>query len=240
MIDWLLATAKTTLQADYTHIWYIDVAKHLSEIAKLYQLLTPEEQTRANKFKFDKDRQQCIIARAYLRIILSHYVAIPATKFRFTAAQQGKLYLENFPDLQFNVTHSNNIILYAVTYQESIGIDVEDETRVVEYYDLAKRFFAAHEAKALQTLTEDVLRQAFYKIWTKKEAFIKAVGEGLSFPLQDFEVNYLAAIKETVKIYKNENIAAANWIIENFQPIVNYQAAICRKNSLNKIFFYQY
>lgn len=152
-------------------------------------LLDAEERARAARFVFDRHRRRFVVAHAWMRAVLGRCLDRPPTSLRFVAGSHGKPSLVDPPiDIRFNLSHAGERALLAVGLAREIGVDVEKE-RPIETLDLAKRFFAAGEHAYLRALPEDEQHAAFFRCWTRKESFIKAVGEGLSFPLHLFDVS---------------------------------------------------
>ena len=171
------------------HIWSIPLAS--DDLAtQLTNLLNEEEQARATRFYFARDSRRYTIGRATLRLILSHYTGIPADTLRFTYNSYGKpaLAAEHNPrEVTFNLSNSGDHALCAVTHERLVGIDLE-EMKVLDYLQLAGTVFSPHEQAVLRQLPVALRQRAFFNGWTRKEAYIKAHGKGLSMPLADFDV----------------------------------------------------
>lgn len=144
--------------------------------------MIPEELDRCRRLVFEHHRRRQLVACALLRQLLSIHLQRPAEQLRWQKAAHGKPYLAD-GSCHFNLTHSENVAALAVASQE-LGLDVEDRTRRVEYFALGKRFFAPAEALELERSAHP--REFFFEIWTAKEAYIKALGDGLSHPLDQF------------------------------------------------------
>jgi 4'-phosphopantetheinyl transferase len=132
------------------------------------------------------DRQLFLFSRALMRTVLADQLDCKAQDLRFSANGFGKPILQVEPSVHFNLTHSHGAVALAVSKDREVGIDIEDRQRKVEYLALAERYFAAAEARHLQQVSDLNLRDAFFAIWTLKEAYVKAIGRGLSFPLDAF------------------------------------------------------
>ena len=152
-------------------------------------LLDDGERNRAARFVFPADRDRFITAHAWLRITLSRCVNGDPRSLRFVTGPHGKPRLAETPiDLRYNLSHSAERALLAITIAHDAGIDIERE-RPIETLELARRFFAAAESDTLRALPPADRVPAFFRCWTRKEAFIKALGDGLAFPLDGFEVS---------------------------------------------------
>lgn len=149
--------------------------------------LIAEERERCSRLIFEHHRRRQKVACALLRQLLSIHLQRPAAGLRWEKAAHGKPYLAD-RSCFFNLTHSENVAALAVSAQE-VGLDIEDRTRRVEYLALGQRFFAAAEAAELENAADQ--RHFFFEVWTAKEAYIKALGDGLSHPLDQFLTRHL-------------------------------------------------
>lgn len=173
------------------HLWRVDLARPAEEVAGLARLLSADEQDRAARFHFARHRDRFVVARGRLRTILGRYLGCPPARVRFVYGAQGKPALH--PDLQvtdlaFNISHSDQRMLCAVTHGARVGVDVEQIRAPADLDAISARFFAPAEQRALQALPADRQVAGFFACWTRKEAFIKALGGGLSIPLDAFVV----------------------------------------------------
>lgn len=186
---WPLVDRAPPLQADEVQVWQValDSEEHAR---RLEPLLAADERDRAARFHFPRDRRRYVIGRGWLRVLLGEYLAIPPTAICLEASPLGKPCLAGEPgsDLRFNVAHSADVALIAVTRGREIGVDVEGERPDVRWPDLAERFFAPVETAAIQALPEPERRAAFFRCWTRKEAYLKALGLGLHVNLDGFAV----------------------------------------------------
>lgn len=174
------------LNKNAVHIWIVD-----ANYNSLPNFLSATERKRLNSFYFSQDKQIFYQSHNALRLILSHYLSEKPSKIEYELTSYGKPFLKN-KRLQFNLSHTDKMAVIAVTEGAEIGVDIENLNREVEYNDLAKRFFCEAEYQKLVQVYSPKKRNAFFNCWTRKEAFIKAVGEGLSYPLNDFEVTLLS------------------------------------------------
>lgn len=155
----------------------------------LLALLDDDERGRASRFRFAGDRARFVAAHAMTRIAIGRATGCPPDALRFTAGPFGKPRLaESAIDVRFNLSHAGDRALLALTRGREVGIDIE-EHRPLDVLDLAARFFAVDEIHALEALPASEREEAFYRCWTRKEAFIKALGLGLSLPLDCFSVS---------------------------------------------------
>jgi len=181
------------LSRDQVCVWRFGLDAAPADLNELYRLLAPSEQERANRFFNVADSQRSILGRGYLRLLLGQAVGMPGEELQFEYDEFGKprLAAGHRSDLQFSVSHSGDWVLISIAKGRAVGVDVERIRTNIEVSDLAKQFFSANEAKKLGSLTGRALYDAFFACWTSKEAYVKAKGQGLSLPLNDFEVGFL-------------------------------------------------
>ncbi len=152
-------------------------------------LLTGDERERAGRFHFQRDSSAFAISRGLLRTLAGRYLDAPPERLRFDYTPYGKPYLAGQfagSPLRFNLSHAHELVLYAFTSGAEVGVDVEYLRPELAGAEIAERFFSPREVEALLTLPVEGRTEAFFRCWTRKEAFIKAVGQGLSFPLDQF------------------------------------------------------
>ena len=169
------------------HVWSTSLSVDSSIHDRLEQLLSHDEIARANRFKFHQDRARFVVARGVLRVLLAHYAEIPATALCFEVNQFGKPRLVTPTHLHFNVTHSQDIALYAIAHVD-VGIDVEQVRPMPDALDIARSFFRPEEVEALMAMPTDEQVRTFFRTWVRKEAYSKATGEGLSASLDAIHV----------------------------------------------------
>lgn len=160
------------------------------ERATLRTYLTPDERARAARFIAERARDHFTIARGRLRQILGPLCGCPPAELRFVVAEGGKPRLDDESTrLRFNLAHSNELMLCAITRDREVGIDVEHTRTEFEHEAIARRYFSEHEAQCLAAMPPALARDAFFACWTRKEAVIKATGEGMARPLDSFVVS---------------------------------------------------
>jgi len=199
-------------------------------VESLAQLLSGDEQARANRFHFEIHRRQFIVARACLRILLARYVRIEPQVIRFTYSKYGKPELATVSErgarLNFNLAHSGELAVYAFTGIGEIGVDLEDIRPEFTGDDIARRFFSATEVACLDQLPVDQRALAFFNCWTRKEAFIKAKGMGLSLALDQFDVTLAPDAEPAVLSTKWDESEATRWSLRALDPGVGYVGAV--------------
>jgi 4'-phosphopantetheinyl transferase len=160
------------------------------DVPHLRDLLSADERARADRFQFDADRNRCIVARALLRLLLGHCLDCSVEHLAFATDRFGKpaLLAPAMDSLQFNVSHSGDYILVALNRRHAVGVDVEYIRRDLAMEEIAQRFFSSREWHDLSALTSQERPGGFFTCWTRKEAYLKARGEGLRVPLAAFDV----------------------------------------------------
>jgi len=189
---WSEPPAKPTLSPHEVHIWCATVEVCAFDFARLQELLSSDENARAADFRFERDRHRFVAARAFLRTILSLYLDCCPTELDFKYTEYGKPSLVNSQinsNLTFNMAHSGELALYAIALERAIGVDIEQIRQEFAQEEIARRFFSVGEASRLLSLPASDRLKAFFDCWTRKEAFIKAKGLGLSLPLDQFDVS---------------------------------------------------
>ncbi len=222
------------------HVWRVLLDQSSDRTAGALKMLSLDEREVAARYHFNKDRQQFVQARAGLRLVLSGYTGVDPQNLEFTYGQQGKPALANARsqgDLRFNLSRRDGLALIAVTRGREIGIDVELVRRDLPFFEIAEATFSAAESATLCNLPESALSRGFYNCWTRKEAFVKAIGEGLSFPLKQFDVSLIP--NEPARLIavraKNSHTNKSNrWKLYDIAAGENYVAAlVVERNNLN-------
>jgi 4'-phosphopantetheinyl transferase len=180
------------LATDQVHVWRVPLNQNPTRISELRTVLSPDERARADRFHFEKDRIQFIEARAALRLLLSQYLNVHPAELTFSFGEQGKPALANGHSnngLRFNLSRRDGLALIAITRGREIGVDLELVRVDLPLFEMAEVSFSESELATLRSLPENLQAAGFYNCWTRKEAYIKARGEGFSFPLKQFDVS---------------------------------------------------
>jgi len=196
-------------------------------------LLSDAERHRARRFAFDRDARRFIIARARLRELLAARLGVGAESIELEYGAHGKPALSpRFADsdLHFNVSHCDDVAAYAFTCGHAIGIDLEAVRVISDADDIAARYFSRHENTTYRTLNPHDKPLGFFNCWTRKEAFVKALGDGLSVPLDRFDVTL--APGEPAKVLRVENTPGddSGWHLDSLCPAAGYVAAIASQD----------
>jgi 4'-phosphopantetheinyl transferase len=191
--DWTICADPPNPSDDDVHVWRISLVQPDHVIDSVRALLTPDEQARATRFHFARDRDRSIIGRGSLRVLLGRYLGTAPERVNFAYGAFGKPALANpSPGIEFNLTHAGELALCAVARRRPVGIDLEPIRPMPDAERIATRFFSPREQAELLGLPSEERAAAFLRCWTRKEAFIKALGEGLSHPLDQFDVTLAA------------------------------------------------
>jgi 4'-phosphopantetheinyl transferase len=174
------------LPAGEVHVWLASLDGKGANVTSLLSLLNLEEQQRAERFKVNAAREQFVVSRGLLRIVIAKYLKIDPRQVAFTIASSGKPELTGRSDLQFNLSHTEGLTAIGVTRLGRVGIDVERVHGKVNALELAGRFFSRKELDWLRLQPEAERISGFLTCWTAKEAYVKAHGEGLTVPLDRF------------------------------------------------------
>lgn len=226
---WKTVPNQRSFSVSDVHIWAADLDKHAEKITSLEQMLSLDELDRAGRFKFETDRNRFIAGRGLLRNILASYLEARPEQMRFTYSPRGKPFMEStfgHESLHFNLAHSRNIILIAITRACPVGIDVEWVRPMSDAEDIAARFFSAGETAKLMALPNDLRNPAFFNLWTRKEAWLKATGDGLSEMLTEVEVSFLADEPARVLAISGNAEVARHWTMLELSPAPGFAAAL--------------
>ena len=204
-------------------VWAVRLDDASVDLERGHDLLSPDERERAARFIFERDRRRYLVAHIALHEILSRYLAIEPARLSFDLGTNGKPKLPPAlaaSGIEFNLSHSNEMALLAVTLGHEVGVDIEHAREKFEFQEVAERFFTAKEVAAMRGLPSTLQRQAFFKCWTSKEAFLKAKGTGLSGALDEVEISLSS--DGQVGIAAN----VPGWSLAKLDPIDSYESAL--------------
>ena len=226
---WPLPPAKPILPQDELHVWVASLNRPQPQLNQFWQHLNDEEQARANRFYFDHDREHYIVARGLLRQLLGSYLKRPAHEISFVYGEHGKPELaaeQANSGMRFNISHAQGVALLAFARHREVGVDIEQVRPLDDGEQIAERFFSKQEVAVFTAVPAAQKPQAFFNCWTRKEAFIKVIGEGLSCPLDSFDVTLKPGEPAELLQVKGSQEAAARWKLENLEPATGYAGAI--------------
>ncbi len=199
-------------------------------LGALRALLSPFERERASRFRFEKDHNAFITTRACLRLLLAGYTGTAPPRVEFGYGIKGKPSLLNEPQLKFNVSHTDFVTVLAFTLGCELGVDVEHIHPMENLLDIAGHFFSAPEAHELRTMPGAEQLRAFFLCWTRKEAYIKATGDGLSSSLSDFRVSLSPHEPARFIEFMNEPFSHQSWMLHDLNVGPNHAAAIAYRD----------
>jgi 4'-phosphopantetheinyl transferase len=226
---WCKAPSKLIVGQDEIHVWRADLNVTQQLLEALEDTLEKKERDRANRFHFEKDRRHFIAARGLLRVILGSYLKLKPNRLNFIYTPHGKPKIANeieYNYLKFNLSHSHGLALYAITLGRKIGIDIERVRTNLSFEKLAKRFFSPLEFQMLSSLPPSERIEGFFNCWTRKEAYIKAIGEGLSIPLNQFDVTLNPSDEAKIVSIKGDSNLASYWSLYPLTPAPGYVGAL--------------
>lgn len=222
------ATGRLLLRPEEAHVWRVSLLAEDPAVFALRGALSPDECKRADRFHFQKDRHAFTITRAVLRLLLGRATQRDPREIRFEHGPQGKPTLPagSAPDVRFNVSHSNHVALIAMVLEKEVGVDVEFIRSLRGDKDIPERFFSPREVAALRALPESRQEEAFFACWTRKEAYIKARGGGLTIPLDQFDVSLAPDEPAALLEVRGDPREARRWGMRELKPGEGYAAAI--------------
>jgi len=235
---WMPGPAHPVIKPGQVDVWRIPLEDARLDPAVLFEKISNTEQERARRFRFPVHRQRFIHAHAGLRNILSRYLGLPAQRLEFNHNAYGKpeLSLDDGGDwLSFNLSHSHNLALVAVGVKSALGVDIEQIRADLADEKIAQRFFSAREVADLLSLPEDQRSQAFFACWTRKEAFIKALGQGLTMPLDAFDVSLLPGEPARIIQTRPDPAQALQWNLYSLWPMNGYIGALVAEGTAEQI-----
>jgi 4'-phosphopantetheinyl transferase len=218
------------LPEDEVHVWRADLEAIRGAEPRWREILSSEELKRAARFHFVADRQRFIAARALLRTILAAYLSRDPKDLSFVYSQKQKPSLGEkhaSSGIAFNISHSGGVALLAFARKREIGVDVEQVRTDVEVETIAGRFFSTHEQQQLAAVPQEKKCESFFRCWTRKEAYIKATGDGLSLPLHQFDVSVLSETGDALLATRPNSSEAAEWSLREVPAGLGYVAALC-------------
>jgi 4'-phosphopantetheinyl transferase len=193
-------------------------------------LLSSDEQARAAQYHFDLHRRRFIRGRATLRLLLAEHLGADPAELQFGYAASGKPYLKHPANLSFNIAHCENMGLIAIAKSKiDIGVDVERVRWLPDFDELVSRFFSKREATLFAALTADLKPAAFFNLWTRKEALLKATGEGICHSLDRVEVTFLAS--EPARLLSLPEGTSSEWTLREFTPVEGWVAAVAARST---------
>jgi 4'-phosphopantetheinyl transferase len=225
--DWCQPPAELPWPHDEVHVWRATLAWPEAAADGLKQYLSADERDRMDRFRFERDRRRYLIGRGLLRSLLGRYLVLAPQDLRFENTAAGKPHLASGQgQLQFNLAHSGEYVLIAITDGRAVGIDVEEVRDDFDAGEVAAHFFSPDEQRNLEVLTGRAKIEAFFECWTRKEAYVKARGEGLSLPLDQFDVSVRPDEPARLIATRPDPAEAGRWELSSLGVADGYKAAL--------------
>lgn len=235
---WIEPPAVLSLGIGEVHVWRIGLEQPEDLLERFRRTLEPNELERASRFHFERLQRHFVVARGFLREVLARYLEAKPDELRFAYNDYGKPSLAGEHSLVFNMSHSHEIALVGVTRGAALGIDVEHVRANFASSDIARRFFSRFEVETFDSLRKEEQVSAFFRCWTRKEAYIKAIGKGLSQALDRFDVTL--APGDPAALLRAEGEEALRWSLSDIEVGPGYFAALAVEGSISRVCYWQY
>jgi 4'-phosphopantetheinyl transferase len=219
---------------DEVHVWSIHVSSAASSPGALERLLSPDEQARAARFLREADRHRFVAAHGGLRQLLGQYLSLPPAALGFTLGEFGKPALADAAAgraLSFNLSHAGDWILIALAAGQAVGVDVECIRPDLDFMPIARTQFSPEEVTALTAEAPGAQLDAFFRCWTRKEAYLKARGQGLAYSLREFSVAFGTESRPALRWVADDPGAAQRWTVLECAPAADYAGAVVVEGS---------
>jgi 4'-phosphopantetheinyl transferase len=224
------ARGSLELSGREVHIWTLPTTAVNAAAVTFEPVLATDELDRAGRFHFSHLRDSFMIARGALRCLLGHYLDLHPRSLRFSYGSKGKPALEDGSHIQFNMTHSGSFAAIAITADCPIGLDLEQVRPLSDMQQIAAQFFCSEETAEIMSLPPSERERAFFCCWTRKEAYIKAIGDGLSAPLDGFRVTVLPNTPAQFARLRNSAIDTDAWTLHDLSLTPSYAAAVAYRD----------
>ena len=226
--EWPLPPTNPYLFQNDVHIWCICMNQFDNHVEPMTSILSPIELQRAERFRYPHHRRRYIVFHGLLRKLLADYTKIESDKIIFRYNQYGKPFLSKRTceeKIRFNISHSNEYALFAFAYEREIGVDIQQIYEIADMDKVAEQIFSPNEITFLQLLSNSEKKEAFFQLWTRKEAYIKATGLGFSAELVSIDISS-NLLNSSLQISTGNCSADSNgWIVHDLNPVPGYAAA---------------
>ena len=241
-VEWRIPPPYLTLGPRDVHVWRGILDRSSSGLQPFWEVLNPVEQQRARRFVSPLHQDRFIVAHAIVRNILSLYVNVPPATIAFETGPHGKPFLTCPLDtgLFFNLSHSHNLALLAITSIGEIGVDLEYNRPKLNYHAIADRIMSEEEKSIFHDLPPHQQSSAFFSCWTRKEAFVKAHGKGLGFPLHDFAVAFASPDRPGIVTVHGHPDDGRKWSMFALSPGEQYTAALVVQGSPTMLHYWHF
>ena len=225
---WRRSPVNYELGSDEVHVWRAKLGLPQDSITGLLRILSPAEREKAARFHFEADRKRAIIGRGMARVLLGQCLGRPPDQLQFEYNAFGKPTLAGGFDglMKFSVSHAGDLILVALARGRELGVDVEHMRADFASDQIAARFFSRNERRALAAVAPELQCDAFFSCWTRKEAYLKARGDGLSLALDQFDVTLAPAEDPRLLETRHDPADAQRWALHAFDPGHGCKAAV--------------
>jgi 4'-phosphopantetheinyl transferase len=228
LISWSVPPARWPLADEEVHVWCSSLEPSPACLQQLTHSLSEDERERAARFYFPKDKDRFIVGRGVLRSILGAYLNLKPSELTFQYSARGKPSLASSA-IQFNLAHSGDLVLCAVCRHRELGVDLEKMRPIPELEAIARRFFSPPEANCLLSLPEEQRQEGFFNCWTRKEAYLKATGDGITVALDKFEVSLVPGEPAALLRDKLNPHEVSRWTLGDLKPAAGYAGALAVK-----------
>ncbi len=236
---WKAASNSPSLKNGEIDVWKVDLERDPRDLDSFFQLLSDDEKVRANKYVFARDRGHFIAGRGMLRKIIGGYLDKSPDEIKFSIRHYGKPDLTGeASDLRFNVSHSRGIAVIAVSLKREIGVDIEFVDPDFDVFSVAKNIFSAEEILRIEALPLNLQTATFFAGWTRKEAFLKAMGDGLSSP-EELQTAISFMNGDDVFYRSVENGRIRDWSLTSFEIQENFRAALVVEGNVGTVRFWE-
>jgi 4'-phosphopantetheinyl transferase len=230
-----------TLQTDTVHVWRTWLDPDEIDLNQIKTSLSKDEHIIANKFHFKHDRHRYMLSHGILREILSQYLFITPESICFSRDETGKPVLEPNPgQIQFNMSHSGEMALFAFTQRHTVGVDIEHVHPIKDLEATAKLFLSSTEMNPFLNLPQKMRLESFFRAWTRKEALTKAMGRGLAMPLDQLEVGVNPMQRSMFKLSELDGISQETWQLVDLTPAHHYVGALAMQSVEVSLCFFTY
>ncbi len=236
-VEWAITSQPPVITGEDVHIWRIDLSDPSNAESAFLNLLSADERQRADKFHFEKDRSRFIVRRSMLRKLLSSYLDMPPVELNFVYNNFEKPALELEIPIRFNSSSSKGIGMVAITLTARIGIDIEFVDAAFPKLEIAEKYFSTDEVSAIRDLQPELQTAAFFDCWTKKEAYIKAVGDGMSHPLPNLVISSKKPDSFSIDATSEET---KGWCVTSFIPEQNYIASLAYESGQKAVKYFHW
>ncbi len=234
---WARPPHSLKIEMGEVHVWRAGLDRADSVVQELRETLGADEIDRANRFHFERHRRDFIVGRGLLRRLLGLYLGVEPAALKFSYGPYGKPALDSSDRLRFNMSNSHGVALFAFSEGMNVGVDVEHIRADFASEDIARRFFSAVEVANLCALSGEEQVEAFFRCWTRKEAFIKVTGKGLSQSLEEFDVTLAAEVPAALLRVRDDE--AERWELFDVEVGEGYAGALAVEGRVSVVRFWE-